>query len=397
MGIFNFLFNKKSKERKNSEEEQNVYDIPLTAENAKERSDAFYQYHQENIKGFENLTEDKAPNLALNPREMAFLKYLNGKTPDQIAGYWTHEVNLKINKVIRKLIDNGYLNYSVVPEKSLRVVDLKELLAAKNQKVSGKKAELIERMKSVYTDDELNSLDLKKIFTLTDKGQEIAKATPVTLTRDHVFEKECLELIAAGELDAAYKKVCDFQKSKPATPGLSGWGFEKPEDYYKNNKSLVDKALKVKAQSDPDKSKLYNAIFIYSDMLGKGFGKITKEYLNDWVPGYYTEVPERKLKGIAERESEKYKNYNYPEPNPRPDFKTESKWFERNSIAFMYLMAGRVDRALPLYEQSAAQGWNGIAIFEDMIKIYNRFGMEDAADRLEKRKEDLQKEMLKSR
>ncbi|MFR4400937.1 MAG: hypothetical protein ACLT3C_00835, partial [Peptococcus niger] len=108
MGIFNFLFNKKSKERKNSEEEQNVYDIPLTAENAKERSDAFYQYHQENIKGFENLTEDKAPNLALNPREMAFLKYLNGKTPDQIAGYWTHEVNLKINKVIRKLIDNGY-------------------------------------------------------------------------------------------------------------------------------------------------------------------------------------------------------------------------------------------------------------------------------------------------
>lgn len=390
MGIFNFLFNKKSKERKNSEEEQSVYDIPLTAENAKERSDAFYRYHQENIKGFESLAEDKSPNLVLNPREMAFLKYLNGKTLDQIAGYWTHEVNLKINKVIRKLIDNGYLNYSVVPEKSLRVIDLKELLAAKNQKVSGKKAELIERMKSVYTDEELNSLDLKKIFTLTDKGQEIAKATPVTLTRDHVFEKECLELIAAGELDAAFKKVCDFQKSKPASPGLGGWDFEKPEDYYKNNKSLVDKALKVKAQSDPDKSKLYNAIFIYSDMLGMGFWKITKEYLNDWVPGYYTEVPERKLKGIAERESEKYKNYNYPEPNPRPDFKTESKWFERNSIAFMYLMAGRADRALPLYEQSAAEGWDGTAIFEDMIKIYNRFGMEDAVDRLEKRKEDLQ-------
>lgn len=45
MGIFNFLFNKKSKERKTSKDEQSVYDIPLTAE-----------------------AEDKTPNLVLNPR-----------------------------------------------------------------------------------------------------------------------------------------------------------------------------------------------------------------------------------------------------------------------------------------------------------------------------------------
>ena len=97
MGIFSKFIDRAKK----NAEPQSIYTMPITPENAQQRSELFHEKHMKNIEGYEKFDKKDVINRDLTPKEVSFLKYVDGKEPEAIAGYWTHEEALDIAKELR--------------------------------------------------------------------------------------------------------------------------------------------------------------------------------------------------------------------------------------------------------------------------------------------------------
>lgn len=388
MGFFDFLFSKNKKTNSKSQTQQQNPTVDSLETYAKKRSEAFLKHHNDNVGDIESFTfsSDENCNLQLGPKELAFLKYLPGKNPTTIAGYWTHNVNIKINKLLKDLISHGYIEYKVNPEKSLRVADLKSLLAEKGQKVSGKKSELIERFLASYSDTEIEQMDIPKSFALTEKGLEMVKEIPFSLSHDHILDKKCIDHIKAKRYKEAYILVCDMEMKKPVPRGMGvSWEHEKnhPERFLNQNINFYNNILKLDAVENSESNKTYNALFIYAHMLGNL--QVPTKVLKDWVPDYFSEPTADQMHEICEHLERKYENYPY-----KKDMVQNETLFERcfcqGVYADIYLRAGRFEQALPLFEEIIALNWEGSKAYDDAIKIYKDYGFSKSVDRLKKRK-----------
>lgn len=388
MGFFDFLFSRSKKTNTKSQTHQHNPATDSLESYAQKRSEAFLNHHKDNVGDIELFTfnPDENCNLQLGPKELAFLKYLPGKNPATIAGYWTHNVNIKINKLLKDLISHGYIEYKANPEKSLRVADLKSLLAKKGQKVSGKKSELIERFLASYSDTEIEQMDIPKSFALTEKGLETVKDIPFSLSHDHILDKKCIDHIKVKRYKEAYILVCDMEMKKPVPRGMGiSWEHEKkhPERFLNQNVNFYNNILKLDAVEKPETNKTYNALFVYAHMLG-GL-KVPTKVMRDWAPEYFSEPDADRMHEICEHLEHKYENCPYKKDNTQDETSFESCYY-KGVYADIYLRAGRFDKALPLYEEIIALNWEGSRAYDDAIKIYKDYGFYKSVDRLNKRK-----------
>lgn len=181
MGLFDIFSKKKGNqntiERTNSWFEANRDRLN---QEAMKRSDDFAKVHSKaiskiNINALKNISPSTP--VGLSPKEILFLDYINGVSTSNlgIAGYWTHEYNLNYQKTLEKLFKCGYLTFSDYKFNmtQCKVDELKNVLKSHGLKVSGKKADLINRLIENLPEDELKELFSESCFMITDAGATI--------------------------------------------------------------------------------------------------------------------------------------------------------------------------------------------------------------------------------
>lgn len=149
---------------------------------AMKRSEDFAKVHNKalskiNINALKNITSFVPVDLS--PKEILFLDYINGVSTSNlnIARYWTHEYNLDYQKTLEKLFKCGYLTFSDYKFNmtQCKVDELKNVLKSHGLKVSGKKADLINRLIENLPEDELKELFSESCFMITDAGAAITQ------------------------------------------------------------------------------------------------------------------------------------------------------------------------------------------------------------------------------
>lgn len=112
----------------------------------------------------------------LYPHEIIMLDYAhtynNFNNSFQNFWKWNYSV-LEPQELLNSLFNRGFIETGGIKSVlcKLKVNELKELLANKNQKTTGKKDELIERIIANYNEDELNKNFPDRYFELTEKGE----------------------------------------------------------------------------------------------------------------------------------------------------------------------------------------------------------------------------------
>lgn len=180
MGLFD-LFKKKSTKSKDSSET-----IP-EKEKKYYQPDSYYTdvafegtQFEKKVITFEERKKTAIPSEnGLYPAEILLLEYCTyGTYPSPQSGYpgfWWFEYGIRdVGAVLKTLANRGFVENSSVRESlsSFTLTQLKELLVAKSQPISGKKADLISRVVDCYSDEELLSNGLELKYKLTEKGQK---------------------------------------------------------------------------------------------------------------------------------------------------------------------------------------------------------------------------------
>lgn len=117
----------------------------------------------------------------LYPHEILVLSYsphfvVNGE--NSFAGFWWYKYGIKdVMKIVESLKGKGLIQIGSVKDavNMEKLPAIKEELKKRGLKVSGKKEELVTRLLENATEEELNTVFLKRPFQLTDTGSELLK------------------------------------------------------------------------------------------------------------------------------------------------------------------------------------------------------------------------------
>lgn len=202
--------------RRFTEEEMLEHRLQCLKEAAQARSDADYQKHMSNINAFDALNPIATDNNPLTAIEKAFLKYLEGRkvsAPD-IAGYWSYEYSINFNYTVSKYINNKYLCVGGATPEKLTVEVLKDILEYAGLPKTGKKAVLVERVKSIPENKLPARYQTEKYYRLTETGQALVDAVQDSATKDTDFEDAVLSLLYAQKIIEAAKMVHEYRSSR---------------------------------------------------------------------------------------------------------------------------------------------------------------------------------------
>lgn len=284
-----------------------------------------HEIHEQNYKNFNPLVDIiETDNKPLTSLEITFLDYINGKGIDNVKLpiLWTIEYQIDFKYLVSKLLNNGYLQISSFPNiDKLKVTELKEILKHFNLKVSGKKADLVNRIKNEVGSKELeqylsnapfnNSL---KYYSVTEKGRALTKNHPYSVTKDIDFEDKCLELINQSKFNEAYRLVCKWEMKKLIPRGL---GIDWKQEYSKGlSKERIDtykRLMRFKSDEIPKEViKTVITTFICCEILGKGpetvlFNRLTYNKYSDNADAYLDLIKYKRRKISAEYEIKEYK------------------------------------------------------------------------------------------
>ncbi len=307
-----------SSTRDNTTQSANEEDLTrLLNEESKKRSDFYYEQHQNKYIGWDPQTDiietDSSP---LTSVEISFLDYIDSKKVHELSlpGYWTYEYNLDFKYVISKLINNGYLIVSSTPDRleRLKVNELKDILRKHNLKVSGKKAELIQRIEENITTEQLSNYFNSHYDTLyyiaTPSGKQLIKSQPKSVTKDIDFEDECLQLIEQRDLNGAYKLVCKRESMKQLKRGINVDWDQKFKQGLQRKNYIYQKLIDTNIPEIPSKV-LKTAIntYIFCDMLGRRphpslFNRLTSHQFSNEATCYLDLVEYEFLKIKADQD-----------------------------------------------------------------------------------------------
>ncbi|MEB8091891.1 SAP domain-containing protein [Mammaliicoccus lentus] len=135
----------------------------------------------------------------LNVHELLVL-HLNveRKVGDEIKHHgYIVEHRINVMKIIDDLINNNYIYKTNTPDFSLnylKVVELKDILRNNKLKLSGNKAELIDRLLNSLDDDSFNDLNLPFIYRATDLGNRILEETEYI---EHFYPYHSISIVDA--------------------------------------------------------------------------------------------------------------------------------------------------------------------------------------------------------
>lgn len=216
--------------------------------------------------------------------EKSFLKYVNNHQIDSpLPVYWFYEYGFNTDNLLSKLFGNGYLRISTNTEtiESLTIAELKPILRKFNLVQSGKKAELIQRIKENVPNIKLEPfVKNKQSFVATPKGTEIIKNTPDSITKDIDFEDNCLTCILNNNLENAYKLVCQRELNKKSPRGIGvNWHTELQQGLSQNQKQYYQGIIKSPKESNIQ----IKACVVLCEMLGSN--KHNLKYLFSRITG----------------------------------------------------------------------------------------------------------------
>ena len=214
---------------------------------AQERSDRLYNERQQRIHKF-NPFELNIHNVDTSPLssvERAFLKQMNGQSVENptVNAYWIYEYSLDFEATMTRLIVNHYLQISdaFMELDFLTVIELKAILKQYNLGIAGKKKELIQRIKTNVSSEQLSATlnGQTKRYILTAKGTEVIADLPLSMTKNLELEDHCLDCIYKRRLNEAYRLVCKNELSKVIPRGI---GMDWKQEY---DKGLSDFKLQL--------------------------------------------------------------------------------------------------------------------------------------------------------
>ena len=209
----------------------------------------------------------------LTPQELAVMYKLGNHPIGHSREYWLSVAGVDTIEAAHHYLDFGYATYQPLDPGDLTVVELKDLLRAKEAKLSGVKDDLIDRVLDVYSTEELITLNPEKKILLTEKGVSAMNATPYTVLRNHVIEHDCLALIIKGDYESAHKKVAVYL------------GGRRDQDY-PVIRERFDRIQQMQSFNDPVKDAIYNAMQIL-EYLVTGNEQTPMIYIESWIPGYH--------------------------------------------------------------------------------------------------------------
>lgn len=295
-------------------------------EESKKRSDWYYEQHQKKYVGWNPQTDLlKTDSNPLTSVEIAFLDYIDTQKVNELslAGYWTYEYDLDFKYVISKLINNGYLIISSVPNLGkLKVDELKDILRKFNLKVSGNKADLIKRIEENITPEQLteyyNNTLGELYYRSTEAGRLLIKSMSNSVTRDVEFEDECIALIERFDFNGAYKLVCKRESMKPLKRGIGiDWERQFNQGLSSNTLNIYKKLIQTDfPEIQFETQRAAKITIIFCDMLGKYpstklFNRLTNNQYRNEASDYLDCVEYEFLKLKAEYEIIDLKR-NYP-------------------------------------------------------------------------------------
>lgn len=111
----------------------------------------------------------------LLPGEVLLIHWIDGKPSNvHFPKYFSYTYGLHPEKSVAKLLREGFITEaaSIDALKSLKVVELKEILRENKLKVSGRKQELIDRIGEHLSEDEIDAYVQHKPLVKTSKGEQ---------------------------------------------------------------------------------------------------------------------------------------------------------------------------------------------------------------------------------
>lgn len=162
------LFVSRDKKKENAPK----FTVEITA-----REPDLQNYQRDRISEIRNLKKKSIPSkTGLYPDEILLLhyaqKYVVGQ--EKIQGFWYYQYGVDdVRFVLKSLIERGYLRHSSAKESVavLKVAQLKEILSERGISSTGKKDELVYRVRQCASEEELSRHpDIQKTYVLTEQG-----------------------------------------------------------------------------------------------------------------------------------------------------------------------------------------------------------------------------------
>lgn len=201
--------------------------------------------------------------MILNDKEKFLLHYLNGR-----------ELNWGIDKPVQELFDYyeqhiqtlknaGYLtddDHSYFLE-TKNIPELKKILKQLKLPISGKKVELIERIKSNTTEIQRNDLCSTLYYVLTDKGiKENESFISQRKDKTRKLKLEIYNFIKSGDFKNAVFAMCVSYSQEVIPPGI-GTDWTNKEQIWENQQKIL-KQIQGYELSDLNNSNAFKDILI---------------------------------------------------------------------------------------------------------------------------------------
>lgn len=210
--------------------------------------------------------------------DIFFLKYINGRSVENanIAQYWYYEYGLNYANELKKLYSSDMLRISNVNISKLRIADLKNILRHFNLPLSGKKADLMNRILDNISSEDLSSFlgDSIHYFCATNKGISLIESLNDSATFNLELENEAISLILDYDYEDAFNLIWDYKKQTPAEKNTH-------YEYSSNMDETYDSIMTpcgffYTLEKDRDIEEKIRAAIVFCRMYGLGQDKIRK-------------------------------------------------------------------------------------------------------------------------
>lgn len=210
--------------------------------------------------------------------DIFFLKYINGRSVENanIAQYWYYEYGLNYANELKKLYSSDILRISNVNISKLKVADLKNILRHFNLPLSGKKADLMNRILDNISSEDLSSFlgDSIHYFCATNKGISLIESLNDSATFNLELENEAISLILDYDYENAFNLIWDYKKQTPAEKNTH-------YEYSSNMDETYDSIMTpcgffYTLEKDRDIEEKIRAAIVFCRMYGLGQDKIRK-------------------------------------------------------------------------------------------------------------------------
>ncbi|MGE4284398.1 MAG: SAP domain-containing protein [Clostridia bacterium] len=289
MGLFDFL-KKRNNQNKQISKSKNKKEFDISSM-ISVKTEIINTPPEPDVVPVEKIIKGIKPNeVGLYPHEILLLSYatkyyLEGNS---YPGFWWYKYGVKdVDKCLTSLKDRGFLQIGSLRsaiEKETAVV-LKDVLRDNGLKVSGKKAELVQRLMDEVSEEKLNTIFTKRTYELTDAGNEILKK------EDYIpyIHRQGIEDLDIWSLS---------EKVKHRKPGLSFrdviWGYLNERSMihiqhgdfglYRNCRFSMSKFVKEEGKLDNAFALLSEVIRYDLSGLSNGF---SMQFMEIYADGYF--------------------------------------------------------------------------------------------------------------